>query len=106
MRMKNVMLSGLVLPCLLTGCLWAPGPHGGGEMVMVPILPPIVVLGPEPYYEHNGYHYYYRDGGWAYSHSRGGPWVTLPKDHYPREVRYNNGGSGHDKGRNLGHQER
>lgn len=82
-----------------------PGPRGG-SLALVPLLPPIVVLGPEPYYDHGGYHYYYRDGGWSYSHTSGGPWGALPRDHYPREVRFKDGGAKRNGGRNPGHPER
>lgn len=103
MSSKRMMLAGLIFMCMLAGCLMAPVPQGGG-VAFVPILPPIVVLGPEPYYVQGGYHYYYRDGGWAYSHSRSGPWMDLPRDHYPREVRFKDGGNGRGGGRNPGHQ--
>ena len=66
-----------------------PGPYGG-PVVMAPPLPMIVELETEPYYVHQGYQYYYRNDGWFYSRQRGGPWLVLPRDRYPREVRYKN----------------
>ena len=102
MRAKIAVWVGLFVPFMLAGCVMTPGPRGQG-VTFVPLLPPIVVLGEEPYYDHGGYHYYYRDGGWAYSHARGGPWIDLPRDHYPREVRFRDG---RDGGRNPGHQRR
>ena len=104
MSTKKIMVAGLLAPILIAGCLVVPGPRGGGVAV-VPFLPPIVVLDTEPYYAHGGYYYYYRNDGWAYSHSRSGPWVDLPRDHYPREVRYRDRGSDRDGGRNAGHQD-
>ena len=87
---KNVLV-GLMVPFMLAGCLIVPGSRGP---VLVPFLPPIVELGAEPYYIHEGYHYNYRNDGWYYAHSRSGPWVPLPRDHYPREVRFKDGGAG------------
>ena len=105
MSAKITVLAGLLVPLILAGCLIVPGPRGGG-VVLAPPLPPIVVLDAEPYYVHEGYYYYYRDNGWYYSRSRGGPWVDLPRDRYPREVRFRNGGDGRGGGRNPGHQGR
>ncbi|MHB8828614.1 MAG: hypothetical protein ACYC6Q_03660 [Syntrophales bacterium] len=50
----------------------------------------------DPYYAYGGYHYYYNNDQWYYSRSRGGPWVDLPRDRYPKEVRYK------DKGKHRG----
>lgn len=106
MNAKKMVWAGVLAPLMLTGCLMVREPRGGGSVVLVPVLPSIVVLGPEPYYEHSGYHYYYRNDGWAYSRSRSGPWTDLPRDHYPREIRYKDGGPKRDKERNRGHQGR
>lgn len=83
---KTVSAALLVSVIMITGCLMVPGPRGG--VSFVPILPPLVVLGPEHYYAHEGYHYRYENNNWRYSRSRSGPWAELPRDHYPREVRY------------------
>lgn len=104
MNSKRIGLAGLFLGFLLAGCVMVPGPQGG--VTVVPFLPPIVVLGEEPYYVQDGYHYYYRNDGWYYARSRSGPWVELPRDHYPREVRHTNRGGDRDKGHNPGHQGR
>ena|ERR1035437_4483062 len=102
MSAKRTVLAGLLVAFMLAGCLMVPGPRGGGVAV-VPLLPPIVVLGAEPYYVQGGYYYYYQNNGWYYARSRRGPWVDLPRDHYPREVRYRDGrnerGGGGDHGR-------
>ena len=97
----NTMLAWLLVPIMFAGCLLVPGPRGG--VAMVPLLPPLVVLDAEPYYVHQGYYYYYQNNGWYYSRSKGGPWVDLPRDHYPREVRFRNGGNERGGG---GHPER
>ncbi len=83
---KKAVLAVLFMSYILAGCLMVPGP--GGNVAMVPLLPPVVVFDSEPYYVHQGYYYDYRSDGWYYARSRRGPWVTLPRDHYPREVRY------------------
>ena len=58
---------------------------------------PIVVELADPYYVHGGYHYYHNNDQWYYSQSQGGPRVHLPRDRYPKEVRYK--GKGQDKGK-------
>ena len=105
MKAKITVLAGLLGLFAITGCLVEPGPRGVG-MTMVPILPPIVVLDAEPYYVHEGYHYYYRDNGWYYAQSRKGPWVALPRDHYPKEVHYKNASNQRDGRHESDHQER
>ena len=102
MNVKRTVLAVLLVPLVFAGCLMVPGPRGGG-VAMVPLLPPVVVLEAEPYYVHEGYYYYYQNNGWYYSHSRSGPWVDLPRDHYPREVRFKDDGAERDGGRDRGH---
>jgi len=70
-------------------------------MVVVPALPTIVVLESEPYYYQGGYHYHYQNDRWYYSNARSGPWAELPRDHYPKEVRYK--GKGNDRGKDDKH---
>ena len=82
--MKKLLMILVFVVLLCTACYVAPGPHGG--LVIVPPLPLVVDLH-EPYYEHSGFHYHYRNDRWYYSQSRGGPWIDLPRDRYPREVR-------------------
>ena len=104
--MRKIFLAVLLAAVLLSSCVVVPG-HRGHSAVVVPALPSIVVLEEEPYYHHSGYYYYYRNDGWSYSNSRSGPWVELPRDRYPKEVRFKergrsnerDGGSkrGHDK---------
>jgi len=100
--MKRILLPVLFAAFLLVGCLVAPGRRGSG-IVVVPALPSIVVLEEEPYYYHGGYHYYYRNGGWSYSTSRNGPWVELPRDRYPKEVRFKGRGDERGEGEKRGH---
>ncbi len=84
--MKKTVPAALFAAFLLAACVVRPGYRG--EPVIVPILPPLVVLGMEPYYFHGGYHYHYRDDRWFYSTSRGGPWTDLPRDRWPKETRF------------------
>jgi hypothetical protein len=90
--MKRVLLVLLFVfgVGMLAGCI-VPGPDGRPVVLIPPPLPPLVELGSEPYYVHEGYYYNYRGNAWYYSHERRGPWRDLPRDHYPREVRYRHG---------------
>ena len=81
---------------LLTACAVTPTHHGG--LVVAPALPLIVEIGAEPYYYQSGYHYYYNNDRWSYSHSRSGPWSDLPRNYYPKETRYRGGSDGRDRG--------
>jgi hypothetical protein len=105
MNAKRTVLAVLLVPFMLAGCLMAPG-HRGGRVVVVPPLPAVVVLETEPYYVHQGYHYHYQNSGWYYARSRRGPWTPLPRDRYPREVKYRGGGGGRDGGGNPGYRGR
>jgi hypothetical protein len=80
------------------------GPRGTSVAIAPPL--PIVVEMADPYYVYGGFYYYYRDDRWYYSHSHGGPWIDLPRDRYPREVRKK--GNGHDRGKGWkrGHDDR
>ncbi len=98
--MKKLWFTFLLAALLCTGCFVAAGPHGAGIGIAPPL--PIVVELEDPYYNHRDFHYYYNNDRWFYSRSRGGPWIDLPRDRYPKEVRRK--GKGHDegKGRNRG----
>ena len=94
MSSKNWMLAGVIVPVVfVAGCLVTTNPHAR-PVVYAPPLPSIVVFETEPYYVHQGYHYHYQHDRWYYSRSRSGPWTSLPRDCYPREVRYRNAGPG------------
>ena len=103
--MKNVLLPVLLAVFLLVGCMVVPGRRGAG-VVVVPPLPSIVVLEEEPYYYHSGYYYYYQNDRWSYSNSRSGPWVELPRDRYPKEVRFKGRGDERGRGEKRGYDER
>jgi len=93
--MKTLLFTALAAAFLLTSCVVSHerGEYrrdydsGGPGVVIAPILPPVVVLEDEPYYYQNGYHYHYQNNVWYYSTDRKGPWKSLPKDRYPKEVR-------------------
>ncbi len=92
--MKAISLAVLLMMLMVTACIIPTG--RGGFVVVPPPLPPIVEIGPDPYYYQQGYHYQYRDSdhSWYYSHDRSGPWSPLPRDHYPRETRFKGKGEG------------
>lgn len=73
---------------MLAACVLVPAGRHGPGVVVVPPLPAIVVLEDEPYYYHSGYYYYYNNGLWFYSNTRGGPWIDLPRGHYPKDLRF------------------
>jgi hypothetical protein len=85
--MKISMLVGGLATMMFSGCLMAPYPPNETVM-MAPALPSVVWLDTSPYYVNNGYTYYYHNNGWQYSQHRRGPWVELPRDRCPKEVRY------------------
>ena len=89
--MKKRALAILVGMFLVVGCLVVPG-RRGPEVVVVPPLPAIVVLEEQLYYN-SGFYYFFQNNRWSYSNSRSGPWTELPKDRYPREVRFKNRGA-------------
>ena len=89
MTLHRTMSYGALLAALmLSGCVVVPA-HGP-DYVVAPALPVIVELGVEPYYVHDGFYYYYHESThrWTYSRDRAGPWKELPRDRYPREIRY------------------
>lgn len=101
--MSKLLMVNLLAVVLLAGCMIGPGPHGSGGIVVVPALPALVVLETEPYYQHGGYFYFYQNDRWSYSNSRGGPWIDLPRDRYPKEVRFKGQGDDRGRGEKRGH---
>jgi hypothetical protein len=94
--MMNKLCFTLLLAALLcTACVMTAGPHGASIAIAPPL--PVVVELADPYYVHGGYYYYHNNQRWYYSQSQRGPWVDLPRDRYPKEVRYK--GRGQDKGK-------
>ena len=92
-RIIGIAFAAMLSMYLFPGCMWT-GPHGE-SFAIIPSLPVSVELvDTDPYYYQGGYYYYYHDNSWFYSHSRGGPWSNLPRDHYPRDVRFKNQGNG------------
>ena len=103
--MKKILLAVSLGVFLFVGCMVGPGYRGEG-MVVVPALPSIVVFDSEPYYYQGGYHYHYQNDRWYYSNARSGPWSELPRDRYPKEVRYKGRGDDRGKGEKRGHDKR
>ncbi len=87
--MRKTSLAPLLAASLLAGCVVAPADRDY-DVVVAPALPAIVEFEVRPYYYHGGFYYYYHDHDrvWRYSHHREGPWKVLPRDRYPREIRY------------------
>ena len=102
MKMKRIFLAVLLAAFMLSACVVVPGRQDHGVVVVPPLLS-IVVLEEEPYSYHGGYHYYYQNDRWSYSNSRSGPWVELPRSHYPKEVRFKEKGTGDERGRGFEH---
>ena len=95
--MKKLWIAVLLLSLLSAGCVLRAGPRGASLAIAPPL--PVVVELTDPYYYQGDYHYYHNNERWYYSRSRGGPWVELPRDRYPREVRYKGKGGDQGKGR-------
>lgn len=104
--MKRILISTIIMGSLLTACTVMPvgGGYGYGpdSVVIAPLLPSIVVLEAEPYYFHSGFYYHYNDNRWFYSKSKSGPWADLPRDRYPKEVRF----KGRERQRGRDHDNR
>jgi hypothetical protein len=94
--MKSLILVALFAAFTLTACVVSPGPQGYDGVTVSP-LPAIVVLDADSYYHQGGYYYYYQNNNWRYSTSRNGPWMQLPRSHWPKEIKYR--GRSDDRGR-------
>ena len=89
---KKIIVASLAA-LLLNACVVAPAGRGPA-VVVAPPLPTIVELDVEPYYYYGGFYYYYDNSRWRYANSRSGPWMDLPRNHYPRETRFKGRGEG------------
>jgi hypothetical protein len=94
--MKKLWFTLLLAALLCAACMITAGPR----VAIAPPLPLVVEL-MDPYYVHGGFHYYYNSDRWYYSRSQDGPWIDLPRDRYPKEVRHK--GKGPDKGKGWKH---
>lgn len=100
--MNKSLIAAPLAALLLSACVVGPPGRanvGIGVGITVPTLPLIVELGSDPYYTHGGYTYFYDNDRWRYANSRSGPWVDLPRSHYPRETRYRGRQDGRDRDR-------
>lgn len=91
--MKKSLLTLVFAAFVCVSCAATVGHHGAGIAIAPPL--PVAVELVDPYYVYGGYHYYYHGDRWYYSPSRDGHWRDLPRDRYPREVRFK--GKGYDK---------
>ena len=86
--MRKMLYVALLAALLPTACYVVPTDRGS-DYVEAPALPVVVELGLEPYFFYSGFYYYYdNDRRWNYSHAKTGPWKNLPRDRYPREIRF------------------
>lgn len=99
--------AALLAALLLPACVVAPADRDY-DMVVAPALPLIVEFDVDPYYYHGGFFYYYQDNDhlWRYSRSRSGPWHNLPRDRYPREVRFKHRDRDGDRNRGYRYPDR
>lgn len=97
------MLYGPLLAALLPACVVVPA--DGPDYVVAPALPVTVELDLVPYF-YGGFYYYYhhQDHRWSYSRAKTGPWKELPKERYPREIRYKDRGHDHDGDHDRGYR--
>jgi hypothetical protein len=84
--LSRMVLVSLFAVSMITACVISP--RGDVGLLLPPPLPFIVDIGPDRYYQHEGYHYYYEGDRWLYSRDRGGARVELPRSYYPREIRH------------------
>ncbi|MDO8282581.1 MAG: hypothetical protein Q7U10_08185 [Thermodesulfovibrionia bacterium] len=91
---------------MFAACVLVPAGRQDSGMVIVPRLPELVILVDEPYYYHSGYYYYYQNNRWFYSHAKSGPWMDLPRGHYPKEVKYKGRDNDKDKGWKRGNDDK
>jgi len=99
--MKKFWFTMTLASLLCTACIMTAGPHGASIAIAPPL--PVVVELDTPYYYHSGYNYYYTDNRWYYSQKKGGPWIDLPRDRYPKETKYRGKGPDRGKGWKHGH---
>lgn len=87
--MRRMTHAPLLATVLLAGCVVAPVDRDY-DVVVAPPLPVVVEFDAYPYYYYDGFYYSYhdRDRIWRYSHYKNGPWRELPRDRYPKEIRY------------------
>jgi hypothetical protein len=101
--MKRIsLILALIVGSLLTACVAVPvgeRDYRSDRVMVAPFLPPVVVLDVEPYYFYSDFHYHYKNNRWYYSKSRRGPWIDLPRDRYPKEVRFKRQDREHDRDR-------
>lgn len=95
----KAMMGAAVLLC--AGCVMTAGPHGA-SVAIAPALPVVVEL-ETPFIVHGGFHYFYDDGRWFYARQKNGPWIDLPRDRYPKEIRHKGKGHYKDKRWKRGH---
>ncbi len=84
--MKKLLFILIFASFICVSCAAFVTPYGTSIGIAPPL--PFAVELEGPYYAYHGYHYYYDHDRWYYSRSRRGPWRDLPRDRYPKEIRY------------------
>lgn len=99
MNTPSKLTGAVILALGLSACVVAPR-HRGPDYVIAPALPRVVEVDVVPYY-HSGFYYHYHHDArrWTYSRSKAGPWRELPRERYPREIRYRDRGDYRDHDR-------
>jgi hypothetical protein len=85
-NMKKFLFPLIFAVFVCASCATTIGPHGASVAIAPPL--PVVVELVDPYYLYSGYHYYYHNDRWYYSKTKTGRWKDLPRDRYPKEVRF------------------
>jgi hypothetical protein len=90
-KMTKCLFTLVFAALVCASCAATVGPYGASVAIAPPL--PVVVELADPHYVYGGYHYYYHDDRWYYSPSKAGRWIDLPRDRYPREVRFKGKGA-------------
>jgi len=96
--MRKTIFATLIFVFLLTDAAFC---RLNVSVVIVPPLPMTVALDDRGQYYQDGYYYHHRGRAWVYSESDHGPWMRLPRNHYPKNFHYKNhdhGNRWHDRG--------
>jgi len=107
--MKRILFLTFVAVSFLTACAVVPEgqhSHRSGGVIVAPVLPSVVILGIEPFYFYSDFHYHYARDGWYYSKSRSGPWFKLPRNRYPKKVKFKGRGGKYYKNRDQYQRDR
>ena len=87
-NMKKRFLIIIVMAFMSVSCVTTVG-HRGSYVAIAPPLPVTVEsVDPYSYYTYGGFYYYYHGDRWYYSRSKSGRWIDLPRNHYPKGLKF------------------